>query len=279
MAFVGKLNAEELEYFNQVCQKPFDQQAMAFLNAYFAEVGDQAQFIFEVSFQIIQYADMHAKGIHYIHTYEMGADLEFNIGLYFYEQLCKYLNDSKNKQWTDAKWEPSQPEMMTAIKRKQELRDKVDVNFDGKITMIEFLLYQYRSVEGIDPAQFIKRSQKAPDEHPEITAARLALEEVTRRIKAYEAEKARLEDLSENGSGIKSLKAKNELAQLEAGPLKEALNEALIRAEAKVRKVVKMFGAGGSGGGADGEDAAPSQGSAWWMEYDLEQKQKKYGKR
>merc|ERR1712137_975447 len=112
----------------------------------------------------------------------------FNIGLYFYEQLCKFLGESKNKQW-----KISQPEMMTAIKRKQELRDKVDVNFDGKITFLEYLLYQYRGVEGVDPAQFVTRMQAAPDEHPEITAARLALEEVTARIKAYEAEKQRLE--------------------------------------------------------------------------------------
>lgn len=36
----------------------------------------------------------------------------------------------------------SQPEMMTAITRKKELRDKVDVNFDGKVSFLEFLLYQ-----------------------------------------------------------------------------------------------------------------------------------------
>jgi hypothetical protein len=276
MAFTTKLSEEELAFFNEVCNKPFDQQATAFLNAYWKEIGDQAEFIFEVAYDMIQYADMHAKGVQYIHLYEVGVELEFNIGLYFYEQLCKYLGDSKNKAWTDPKWASSQPEMMTAIKRKQELRDKVDVNFDNKITFLEYLLYQYRNVEGVDPAQFIKRSQAAPAEHPEVTAAREALEEVTKRIKAYEAEKSRLEDMSENGTGIKKMKAKNELAQLESGPLKEALNTGLIQAEAKVRKVVKMFGAGSS---TDASDAMPSQGSSWWMEYDLAQKKKKYGRK
>lgn len=277
MAFTTKLSEEELAFFNEVCNKPFDQQATAFLNAYWKEIGDQAEFIFEVGYYMIQYADMHAKGVEYIHLYETGVELEFNIGLYFYEQLCKYLGDSKNKQWIDDKFKASQPEMMTAIKRKQELRDKVDVNFDNKITFLEYLLYQYRNVEGVDPAQFIKRSQAAPDEHPEVKAAREALEAVTKRIKAYEAEKARLEDMSENGNGIKKMKAKNELAQLESGPLKEALNEALINAEAKVRKVVKMFGA--TAGEEAAESAMPSQGSSWWMNYDLAQKKKKYGRK
>lgn len=276
MSFIEKLSDSDLAYFNEVCKQPFDQQAVAFLNAYWSEVGSQAEFIFNVAFEVCQYADMHAKGIEYIHKYEMGFELEFNIGLYFYEQLCKFLGEGVNKQWTDDKWKISQPEMLTAIVRKKELRDKVDVNFDGKITMLEYLLYQYKDIEGIDPGQFVTRSQAAPDEHPEIKAAREALEDVTRKIKAYEAEKARLEDLSENGSGIKKMKAKNELAQLESGPLKEALNYALITAEAKVRKVVKMFG--GANAAAPGE-GAPSQGAAWWMEYDLAQKKKKYGRK
>ena len=46
--------------------------------------------------------------------------------------------------------------MMTAIKRKQELREKVDVNFDGRIAFIEYLLYQYRDCA--NPADFCQRS-------------------------------------------------------------------------------------------------------------------------
>jgi len=39
MAFTEKLSKEALEYFSMVCQKPFAEQAVAFLNAYWAEVG------------------------------------------------------------------------------------------------------------------------------------------------------------------------------------------------------------------------------------------------
>ena len=46
MSFTEKLDPESLAYFNQVAQKPFNQQAVAFLNAYWPEVHDQAEFIF-----------------------------------------------------------------------------------------------------------------------------------------------------------------------------------------------------------------------------------------
>jgi hypothetical protein len=46
MSFTEKLDPEALAYFNNVAQKPFSQQAVAFLNAYWPEVHDQAEFIF-----------------------------------------------------------------------------------------------------------------------------------------------------------------------------------------------------------------------------------------
>jgi hypothetical protein len=49
--------------------------------------------------------------------------------------------------------------MLTAIVRKQELREKVDVNFDGRISFLEYLLYQYRQF--CNPGDFCERSMKA----------------------------------------------------------------------------------------------------------------------
>merc|ERR1712194_914960 len=254
----------------------------AFLNAYWDEIGSQAEFIFGCAWETIKYADMHAKGCNYVHLYEEGNDLDFNIGLYFYEKLCKNLQDGGDKKeytsFAKDEYKISQPAMMTAIVRKKELKEKVDVNFDGRVSMLEYLLYQYQ--EFANPKDFVTRSMKAPDEHPEIKKARLALEEVTRRIKAYEAEKARLEELAQK-PGVKGLGAKNQLAQLESGPLKEELNRALITAEAAVRIVSKKFGKGGSGGGggAEAENSAPTEGAIWWMEKDLSEKKRKYGRK
>jgi len=269
-SFTEKLDAEALAFFNEVSHRPFSQQAVAFLNAYWPEVKDEAEFIYSASWEVIKYADMHAKGIQLIYKYDEGFDLDFDIGLYFYEQLNKFVDDSKNAKYKA--YARSQPEMMTSLKRKQELRDKVDVNFDGRVGMLEYLLYQYKDVA--NPADFCHRSMNH-DEHPEIRKARLALEEVNKKIRAYEEEKDRLTKEAAAGSGVKALGAKNMLAQIDSSPLKEELNKALITAEAAVRIASKKFGGGAGGSGADG--GGSSDGALWWMNRDLEEKKRRYG--
>jgi len=212
-SFTEKLDAESMKFFTEVAMRPFSQQAVAFLNAYFPEVHDEAEFIYSYAWEKIKYADMHSKGISLIYKYDEGHDVDFDIGLYFYEQLCKFCDENMS---TVSPYVKSIPLMMTAIKRKQELRDEVDVNFDGRISFLEYLLYQYGDIA--NPADFCKRSM-GHDEHPEIRKARLALEEVNKRIRAYEEEKARLTAESQ-GQGVKALGAKNMLAQIDAGPLK-----------------------------------------------------------
>jgi len=273
MSFVEKLDPESLKYFNEVAAKPFQQQAVAFLNAYWPEVHSQAEFIFSVAWEQIKQADMTAKGVSLLHLYQEGHELDFDIGLYFYEHLCRFLEDLKNSRWAGSEFAMSQPVMMTALKRKQELRERVDVNFDGKIGMLEYLLYQYGHVA--NPSDFCSRSM-GQEEHPEIRAARLALEEVTRKIQAYEAEKHRLTEESKS-PGVKGLKATNELAQLESSPLADQLNKALITAEAAVRIAVRKFG--GSSGQQQTTRVAPTEGALWWMSRDLEEKKKHYGKK
>jgi len=268
-SFTEKLDAESMAFFSEVSHRPFSQQAVAFLNAYWPEAKDEAEFIYSVSWEMVKYADMHCKGISLVYKYDEGFDLDFDIGLYFYEQLCKYCEDPANRRMVE-QYARSIPVMMTALKRKVELRDEVDVNFDGRISFLEYLLYQYKDVA--NPADFCKRSM-GHDEHPEIRRARLALEEVNKRIRAYEEEKARLTAESQ-GTGVKALGAKNMLAQIDASPLKDELNKALITAEAAVRIATRKFGGANGGGGGSG---GSSDGAIWWMNRDLEEKQKRYG--
>jgi len=274
-SFVENLTQEGLAFFVNVCQLPFSQQAVAFLNAYWRECGDQAEFIFQVSYEKIKYAEMETQGIHYVHLYEEGNNLDYDIALYFYEIMCKYCDEGTDEFCDkDGPFARSHPTMMTALSRKKELREKVDVNFDGRVSFLEYLLYQYRDVA--NPADFITRSMEAADEHPEITKARLALEEVNAAIQAYEAEKRRLEELAE-GTGVKALRASNELAQLDSSPLWENLNVALIKAEAALRKAQRLF----SGETATVDELGRVQltdGSMWWMNRDLQEKKKRYGK-
>lgn len=274
MSFVEKLDPEALEFFNEVAAKSFQEQAVAFLNAYWAETSTQAEFIYSVSWEMMKYADMHAKGVSLIHLYDEGSNVDFDIGLYFYEQLCKFVEQKDT--WGVEEYKMSQPEMMTALKRKQELRDKVDVNFDGRVSMLEYLLYQYQ--EFANPADFARRAMRAPDEHPEVRKARLALEEVNRRIKEYEAERYRLTEAAKL-PGIKGLQATHSLKIFDEGILKEQLNEALLHAEAAVRAATRKFGGSAGGAGAGGDDAsAPTEGSIWWMNRDLAEKKKRYGR-
>jgi hypothetical protein len=280
LSFTEKLDPDALTFFNDVCQKPFGDQAIAFLNAYWQEVHSQAEFIFTVAWEMMKYADMNSKGISLLHQYHEGHDVDFDIGLYFYEQLCKYLENPENNHWASAEFAPSQPQMLTAIVRKKELRDKVDVNFDGRISMLEYLLYQYQEVA--NPADFCMRSMAGPDEHPEVKRAREALASVNQRIREYEAEKSRLEELAK-GTGVKALGAANMLAQLSSGPLAEELNKALITAEAAIRIATKKFG----NAAASAESSGPrksvaanfSSGAVWWLNRDLEEKKRMYGKK
>lgn len=248
---------------------------MFFLNAFWEEYGDQAEFIYEHSWRIMKQADMDAKGISYVHLYEEGNDLDFDMGLYFFEQLCKFTESSEGQK-LKGQYEKSFPEMQTSIVRKKELRDKVDVNFDGRVGYLEYLLYQYKA----SPKDLMSRSMGQPDEDEAIRKAREALERVNKAIAAYEAEKTRLEEAAASGRGIKALKAKNELAQLMSGPLWETLNKALITAEAAVRIATRAAKKRGANvGSGEVKQCGRSDGAVWWMNKDLAVKKARYGGR
>ena len=193
--------------------------------------------------------------------------------MYFYETLVKkVLESSEGAQWRTPEWKPSMPEMLTALVRKQELREKVDVNLDGKISFLEYLLYQYRDY--CSPADFVERSMKASGltDTEEMIRARAALDEVNAAIRAYEAEKSRLEEQSKL-PGVKGLAARNLLAQLLSSPLAEKLQTALIKAEAAVRLASKKAAEQAAAG-----TGRPTGGAVFWMNRELDEKKKLYPK-
>lgn len=270
-SFKQALGSAELSFFNELAKKSFSDQAVAFLNAYWAEVGSQADFIFNVSWRIMKETDMHYKGCEYIHLYDEGINLDFDAGLYFFEKLCKYCDDEKNDYITD-EYKDSMPTMMTSIVRKKELRNKVDVNFDGRVSFIEFLLYQYQAFA--NPASFCERAMNVADEPADVRAARLALLEIEKLIKKYEAKKFALEQKSKM-KGVKGLGAKNKLAQLSSSPEAQELNRLLITAEAAVRMVKRKYK--GKQLNTGGGTAIATGGSVWWLEKDLKEKKRRRG--
>lgn len=279
-SFTEMLDAKSLEYFNEVCSRVFAEQAQFFLNAFWDEFGDQAEVIYTTHWDTIKAIDMESQGISYLHLYEEGVDLDFDMSLVLFEKLHHRFMETDRK--AEAKQYPDAvPGMMTSIKRKKELRSKVDVNFDGRVGMIEYLLYQYKA----SPKTLMDRSTRSDESNPELDAARAALADVNKKIKAYEAERARLTRISEKGKGVKALGAKNLLAQLESSPLMESLRAALITAEAKVRIVAKKIrragGRVGTGGGGDGEEGGQprTEGTVWWMQREITEKKRLYGRR
>merc|ERR1711916_6286 len=277
-SFKQSLDSESAAFFDQMTKNTFREQAMAMLNAYWKEIGDQAEMIYQVFYKTMIYADMHAKNVSLVHLYEEGNDLELNMALYFYEKLCKFVED--NQEWKHEKYNKSQPQMLTAIKRRNELRDKVDVNISNRISLLEVLLHQFRSNANINPADFVMRSM-SNEEHPKVREARLALEDVNEKIKAYETKKTKLEEESKQ-SGIKGRKAQHELAIFENGPESESLNESLLHAEALLRKMRKEFGAAGGSANSGKENGSAGlggqQGTMFWMDYELAEKKRLYGR-
>jgi hypothetical protein len=56
------------------------EQAQFFLNAFWDEANDQAECIYSVAFELIKRADMRWRNITYVHMYEEGNDLDFDMG-------------------------------------------------------------------------------------------------------------------------------------------------------------------------------------------------------
>jgi len=278
-SFTEALDEKSLEYFNEVCTRTFAEQAQFFLNAFWDEFGSQAEVIYAVHWDTVKKVEMESQGIAYLHLYEEGFDLDFDMGLVLFERLYnRFTNGDKKaegKEYPDAV-----PVMMTSIQRKRELRSKVDVNFDGRVGFLEYLLYQFKA----SPKTLMERSTRSTESNPELDAARAALAEVNKRIKAYEAERARLTRIANKGKGVKSLGAKNQLAQLDSSPLMEQLRAALITAEAKVRIVARktktrLRGGEGGGDGEEGQGQPRTDGTLWWMQREILEKKRLYGRR
>jgi len=264
-SFVEKLDAQSLKVFNDVCARPFSDQAMFLLNAFWTELESEANCIYECLWEIIKKVDMDNKGISLIHKYTEGNDLDFDMALRLYEASRVFFD--KNPKWKTSNPKSSPADLdLTAIVRKKRIRENVDVNFDGRISFLEFLLDLYQ----LSPKDLLDRS-KGASEPPEVTAAKKALSDVQKKINEYEEYKLRLENESIL-PGVKGLTAKNLLFQLDASPLSQELRKLLITAEAAVRIAIRKYGSGSGEPGA----GSPTAGSIWWLQTDLDVKKKKY---
>jgi len=139
---------------------------------------------------------------------------------------------------------------MTALAFRSAFRE-IDVNNDGRMSFIEFLLYDNK--QSVD--DLLKREQATT---PEFEAAKEAYSAVMTAIAALEKQKADLQAEAE-GTGVKANAAKAQLAQLLAADNLE-INRLVTNAEEGLKKAKKTVG------------AAP--GGVWWFNRQLEEAKK-----
>uniref|UniRef100_A0A7S3LH80 Uncharacterized protein n=1 Tax=Aplanochytrium stocchinoi TaxID=215587 RepID=A0A7S3LH80_9STRA len=310
----NSLDDVEKDYFNEVQNKSFSQQAVAFLDAYWEEIGGQAPFIFELAWEVIKEIDMQQNKIEYIHKYQESSDLrDFDWALLFFEKLCKAVetretedrdsngeivmkgNKPAMKKWKDIPYyNISMPTMMTAVTRRTEIRDKVDFNNDGTISFLEYLIYTYKRIS--NASEFILRGRANREgaslnspERMALEAAQAALDEVKRKIAEYQAAMAKHQaiidshnngELDENGNlkvgKARAGRATFELKQLQGSPLAAELKQALIEAEFKVKQAMKTIREALAKKAGKGDEAkAASPGGMFWMEASMAAEKKR----
>jgi len=227
------ISEQEKELFDHVCKKTHKDQAVFFLNAFWPELSKEADVIYGY--------------------WQQTLSLD--------KQSWNALPEGKRSEnYTEAKdldefWSHKLLEMngltMTVIAFRNEFK-KIDINFDKRMGMVEFLLYKYQ--------QSVKVLLERPQGTNELLVkAQLALDEVNTEINRIETEKAMLEKQAD-GEGVKARTAKAALAALLSAD-QTVLNKKLMTAEAAVRKARK----------APGDSP---QGQLWWLEREIEEAKK-----
>jgi hypothetical protein len=268
--------------FSEASKKNYKQQGIFYLNAYWTEFGAHAEKVWE-----------YAHGFAKIDPLkDAGSELDEVQAHIFLEKFEK---------------------PMTALELRESLRS-IDLNSNRKMSLLEFLIYKIggdiknlvsRPQGTIErfTEEFIQHEHKAQvDEQLEnvkksfhssnerLLSAQESLQKCLTEIRKLEAEIAMYSEQAA-GQGIKALKAQTMLNKLmNAGDHQDALNEAVIHAEAAVRKVKPAALAAKKAlqeymetHGPPDEDRVEievkrsvevefhDQGDVWWVERELEE--------
>jgi len=234
---MAKVAGKDLEFYKRVNKTSYYNQSKVFLNAFWNDgIQTHAEQVWNFTHGYIR-TDLHLKGCNPPNPDREGTQLDEHGFHYFLEKEISPL---------------------TVLEARAKLKE-ADVSFDGKVSLVEFLNWHFKK----STQDFLK---KAPEDvegdknmTPELQKASTALNAARREIQKIEEEKNRLEEEA-SASGLKAVRAKNELAQLLARDNTE-LNKALLSAEAAVRKA-----------GGTGKECPP--GTLWWMQREIEEMKK-----
>jgi len=239
----AKLEGKTLADFSDVTRRPYKDQGIFFLNAFWPEYGASAEEKEEkknVPERIWRY-------------WQRIKELDYK--QYIALPDNKRMDEYKETPNLDEFWSHKMLEMdgkpLPVIQFRQEFR-KIDLNFDNKMALIEYLVYEFKQ----DVKTLLARPQGTNEE---LVKAQAALDLVQQEITKIESKKADLTAAAEKG-GVKGNAAGNELKQLlAADPLE--LNRAIISAEAAVRKASRLQG-------------DQPQGALWWINRELTEAKK-----
>jgi hypothetical protein len=162
------------EEFTAVGMRPYAKQATFFMNAFWPELSDQAEKIWEYTRGFIDLDTKRAEG----------HDLD---EFYAHKFLEKF------------------GETMTALQLREKLR-AIDINNDHHMSLLEYLVNRYE----VSPTELMSRPQGTNEE---LERARIALEKVQGEIAKIESKKSELQAQSEK-PGVKGNAAKQELFKL-----------------------------------------------------------------
>eukprot|EP00924_Labyrinthula_sp_SR-Ha-C_P013450 augustus_masked-scaffold_5-processed-gene-2.6-mRNA-1 protein AED:0.08 eAED:0.08 QI:0/-1/0/1/-1/1/1/0/321 len=293
--------AEDAQLLKSLSSKNYKEQAVWFLNAYWAK------------------------------TPKLSEDPQAREAIWLYTHTCEELDPRKEEgNELDELSAHRLLEKIDAALTVKDMREKfreIDIDWNKKVSLTEFLVYKF----GVDWTYLVKAPQATGEFLAQLQAAEaqvrkveqaiveaketekdarnlekemlkakkqaeLALEEVKREEEAFEKEKADLKAISEdqNLGIVKRNKAKNELFQLQAAnPL--PLQTALVSQEAALRKADKAKAAAEEGRRLAEEStkrceeafekaqeqleevkakAEAGMGKVWWLERELEESKK-----
>jgi len=287
-----QLNDKQRADFEKVCNMKYQDQGKFFLNAFWIEVGKEAETIYQ---QWQKFIDLDKQQYNALPEGKKA------------EVWCE--GNALDEFWSHKLLETI-GKTLSVVQFRQEFK-KIDANTDKKMGFVEFLLWEHKqtvrellfrpqgSGEGaaeIAKAQALlddvsKAFADAEKRHNELTAAEAELKAEFSKLKeqedAYNSKSEELKSKSE-GSGVAAMRAKNELAQhLAEDPL--PLRKAKLSTEAATKKAEKARGVAEKAVEECGKKVAeaeaflaaliargggPTLGTFFWMDRELKEKKK-----
>lgn len=258
------------DFTNRIREHEFRGQAVYFLNAFWREIGNAEAKDVEGNPATKQIKIVERTGVRY-----EDQVMTWPVQIYEWVQLMTKLSgDSKGStmhvldESGGARFLEIEKRAKTVLARRKMLQT-VDIDCDNHMSLFEWLLAceqlfdmtgtAFNSALSIQQ-RFHELMNRPQGTNEALEKAQAALDDVLAEIAAIEAKLEKNFAIMETGGGVKKLKAKNVIDQINSNFPNVEMNRKLITAQAAVRSATK--------GGADGQPGV-MPGANWWLKYEL----------